>query len=111
MTSMEERERCYSNILSRTPHETDYRLKLLKKTIFNILQTSLCLRYLGGSCSGTAGCTQGAEVMAGQCLGLRPPVPVQLCDVAGNALNTSMLENYLYASDVGLRAFLHLRSI
>jgi hypothetical protein len=49
--------------------------------------------------------------MAGQCLGLRPPVPVQLCDVAGNALNTSMLENYLYASDVGLRAFLHLRSI
>jgi hypothetical protein len=23
MTSMEERERCYSSVLSRTPHETD----------------------------------------------------------------------------------------
>lgn len=44
--------------------------------------------------------TQGAEVMAGQCLGLRPPIPLQLCDVAGNALVTNMLANYLYASDV-----------
>ncbi|KAL4715458.1 hypothetical protein ACJJTC_015361 [Scirpophaga incertulas] len=65
--------------------------------------TSLCVRYLGGigGGAGAAG-THGAEVMAGQCLGLRPPVPLQLCDVAGNALATRMLDNYLYASDVVL---------
>uniref|UniRef100_A0A2H1V515 Activator 1 subunit 5 n=2 Tax=Noctuidae TaxID=7100 RepID=A0A2H1V515_SPOFR len=50
------------------------------------------LRRMGG--------TQGAEVMAGQCIGLRPPVPLQLCDVAGNALQTNMLANYLYDSDI-----------
>ncbi|XP_045497865.1 ras-related protein Rab-28-like [Colias croceus] len=62
-------------------------------------KTSLCNRYLGGS--GTAPTsTHGAEVTAGQCLGLRPAVPLQLCDVAGNSLATSMLTNYLYASDI-----------
>ncbi|CAH0398301.1 unnamed protein product [Chilo suppressalis] len=65
-------------------------------------KTSLCTRYLsgGGTTATAASGTQGAEVMAGQCLGLRPPVPLQLCDVAGNALSTRMLDNYLYASDV-----------
>lgn len=63
-------------------------------------QTSLCLRYLGATYGAAAGGTQGAEVMAGQCLGLRPPVPLQFCDVSGNALATTMLANYLYASDV-----------
>ncbi|XP_063383894.1 ras-related protein Rab-28-like [Cydia fagiglandana] len=63
-------------------------------------KSSLCARYLGGTAA--AGGTQGAEVMAGQCLGLRPAVPLQLCDVAGNALATRMLENYLYAADVVL---------
>ncbi|XP_063825896.1 ras-related protein Rab-28-like [Ostrinia nubilalis] len=62
-------------------------------------KTSLCTRYLGGAGAGAGG-TQGAEVMAGQCLGLRPPVPLQLCDVAGNAITTCMLDNYLYSSDV-----------
>ncbi|XP_062525536.1 replication factor C (activator 1) 5 isoform X1 [Bombyx mori] len=62
-------------------------------------KTSLCTRYLGSNASYTGG-TQGAEVMAGQCLGLRPPVPLQLCDVAGNAIHTKMLANYLYASDI-----------
>ncbi|XP_050680070.1 ras-related protein Rab-28-like [Leptidea sinapis] len=61
-------------------------------------KTSLCNRYLGGS--GASGSTHGAEVTAGQCLGLRPPVQVQLCDVAGNTLSTTMLGNYLYASDI-----------
>ncbi|XP_026327153.1 ras-related protein Rab-28-like [Hyposmocoma kahamanoa] len=63
-------------------------------------KTSLCLRYLGGTYGAAPGGTQGAEVMAGQCLGLRPPVPLQFCDVSGNALGTNMLANYLYASDV-----------
>lgn len=62
-------------------------------------KSSLCRRYLDGSAVAGGG-TQGAEVMAGQCLGLRPPVPLQLCDVAGNALDTHMLDNYLYDSDI-----------
>ncbi|XP_026761800.1 ras-related protein Rab-28-like [Galleria mellonella] len=65
-------------------------------------KTSLCSRYLGGNGAVASGNTQGAEVMAGQCLGLRPPVPVHLCDVGGNALGTTMLRNYLYSSDVVL---------
>ncbi|KAM3965238.1 replication factor C subunit RfC3 [Aphomia sociella] len=65
-------------------------------------KTSLCSRYLGGNGAVSSGNTHGAEVMAGQCLGLRPPVPVHLCDVAGNALATTMLGNYLYTSDVVL---------
>ncbi|CAD0201286.1 unnamed protein product [Chrysodeixis includens] len=63
-------------------------------------KSCLCHRYLGGSGTAALGSTQGAEVMAGQCIGLRPPVPLQLCDVAGNALATHMLSNYLYASDI-----------
>ncbi|XP_049873242.1 ras-related protein Rab-28-like [Pectinophora gossypiella] len=68
-------------------------------------KSSLCSRYLGGGGGGAgtgSGGTLGAEVVAGQCAGLRPPVPLQLCDVAGNALATAMLANYLYASDVVL---------
>ncbi|XP_041979656.1 ras-related protein Rab-28-like isoform X2 [Aricia agestis] len=61
-------------------------------------KSTLCHYYLGGG--GVSGSTHGAEVMAGQCFELRPPVPLQLCDVAGNTLHTSMLENYLYGSDV-----------
>ncbi|XP_038209758.1 ras-related protein Rab-28-like [Zerene cesonia] len=64
-------------------------------------KTCLCNRYLGGSGTSPAS-THGAEVTAGQCLGLRPAVPFQLCDVAGNSLATSMLTNYLYASDIVL---------
>ncbi|XP_030027240.1 ras-related protein Rab-28 [Manduca sexta] len=67
-------------------------------------KSSLCTRYLGASAGvvGGAGGTQGAEVLAGQCVGVRPAVPLQLCDVAGNALATNMLTNYLYASDIVL---------
>lgn len=66
------------------------------------LQSALCSRYLGGggAAGSTQGSTQGAEVVAGQCLGLRPPVSLHICDVAGSALATAMLDNYLYASDV-----------
>lgn len=63
-------------------------------------KSCLCHRYLGGNSIAPVGGTQGAEVMAGQCIGLRPPVPLQLCDVAGNALQTNMLANYLYDSDI-----------
>ncbi|XP_047029630.1 ras-related protein Rab-28-like [Helicoverpa zea] len=63
-------------------------------------KSCLCHRYLGGNSLAPSGGTQGAEVMAGQCVGLRPAVPLQLCDVAGNALQTHMLANYLYASDI-----------
>ncbi|XP_059052009.1 ras-related protein Rab-28-like [Achroia grisella] len=65
-------------------------------------KTCLCTRYLGGNGIISSGNTQGAEVMAGQCLGLRPPVTVHLCDVGGSALATTMLKNYLYCSDVVL---------
>ncbi|KPJ08515.1 Replication factor C subunit 5 [Papilio machaon] len=65
-------------------------------------KSSLCQRYLSNSPRAPGGTTHGAEVLAGQCLGLRPPVPLQLCDVAGNSLSTGMLRNYLYASDVVL---------
>ncbi|CAB3220734.1 unnamed protein product [Arctia plantaginis] len=67
-------------------------------------KSSLCYRYLGGNVVAGGG-TQGAEVMAGQCLDLRPPVPLQLCDVAGNALATRMLSNYLFASDIILLVY------
>ncbi|KAH9629489.1 hypothetical protein HF086_015819 [Spodoptera exigua] len=63
-------------------------------------KSCLCHRYLGGNSIAPVGGTQGAEVMAGQCIGLRPPVPLQLCDVAGNALQTKMLANYLYDSNI-----------
>ncbi|XP_037970656.2 ras-related protein Rab-28 [Plutella xylostella] len=63
-------------------------------------KSTLCARYLGAAAPG--GGTAGAAVLAGQCLALRPPVPVQLCDVAGNSLGTGMLDNYLYASDIVL---------
>lgn len=47
---------------------------------------------------------------AGACLGLRPPVALQMCDVAGASRATAMLDNYLYASDVSTaarRSYLH----
>ncbi|XP_047504143.1 ras-related protein Rab-28-like [Pieris napi] len=82
-------------------NEDDVQGKTIKITLVGdpgTGKTSLCNRYLGGT--GTTSSTHGAEVTAGQCLGLRPPIPLQLCDVAGNALNTPMLTNYLYASDI-----------
>ncbi|XP_060803553.1 ras-related protein Rab-28 isoform X2 [Amyelois transitella] len=62
-------------------------------------KSSLCSRYLGSPACGGGG-TSGADVLCGQSAGLRPPVPVQLCDVAGNAIHTAMLANYLYSSDI-----------
>ncbi|XP_068633020.1 ras-related protein Rab-28-like [Battus philenor] len=63
-------------------------------------KTSLCHKYFGTNGVVQGGSTWGAEVMAGQCLGLRPPVTLYLCDVAGNSLSTCMLRNYLYTSDI-----------
>ncbi|XP_023938556.1 ras-related protein Rab-28 [Bicyclus anynana] len=62
-------------------------------------KSSICNRYLGG-CGASWGSTQGAEVSAAQWAGARPPTPLQICDVAGAALGSDMLPNYLYASDV-----------
>ncbi|GBP60044.1 Ras-related protein Rab-28 [Eumeta japonica] len=62
-------------------------------------KSMLCARYLGINAAG-AGSTPGAEVLSGQCLGLRPPVPLHICDVAGTALHNTMLDNYVYASDI-----------
>ncbi|KAI5637241.1 ras family domain-containing protein [Phthorimaea operculella] len=89
------------NALRRNSEDEDVQSRTVKITVVGepaTGKTSLCTRYLGATSSARS--TQGAEVMAGQCLGLRPPVPLQLCDVAGNALATAMLSNYLYASDV-----------
>lgn len=64
----------------------------------------LCSRYLGFQWSGTGVPTQGAEILLGECpvRPAHPPVPLKMCDIAGNSCNTSMLVNYLYASDVRL---------
>ncbi|KOB77081.1 Replication factor C subunit 3 [Operophtera brumata] len=94
------------NALRRNSEDEEVQSKPVKITVVGEPSTgksSLCSRYLGGS-GVAAGSTQGAEVMAGQCIGLRLPVPLQLCDVAGNALDTHMLGNYLYASDKPLAA-------
>lgn len=69
----------------------------------NTGKSSLCMRYLGidgGSVAVSE--TRGAEVRAGRAAGLRPPVPLHLCDVAGNALDTHMFGNYLYGSHIVL---------
>ncbi|XP_045773009.1 ras-related protein Rab-28-like [Maniola jurtina] len=62
-------------------------------------KSSICNRYVGGSGVSWGG-TQGAEVSAAQWAGATPPAALQLCDVAGAALATAMLPNYLYASDI-----------
>ncbi|XP_077291477.1 ras-related protein Rab-28-like [Arctopsyche grandis] len=65
-------------------------------------KSMLCTRYLGLQWAGTGVPTQGAEMLLGECSvrPTHPPVPIKLCDIAGNACNTSMLINYLYASDI-----------
>ncbi|XP_013165236.1 PREDICTED: ras-related protein Rab-28-like [Papilio xuthus] len=81
-------------------HHTTVKITILGEPFTG--KSSLCQRYLSNSPRAPGGTTHGAEVLAGQCLGLRPPVPLHLCDVAGNSLSTGMLRNYLYASDVVL---------
>ncbi|XP_050351072.1 ras-related protein Rab-28-like [Nymphalis io] len=85
--------------MSDTEEEESLR-KFVKITLVGEPATGkscLCSRYRGdGGAAGGAGGTPGAEVSAAQWGG----AALRLCDVAGAALRSDMLANYLYDSDI-----------
>ncbi|XP_032517667.2 ras-related protein Rab-28-like [Danaus plexippus] len=80
--------------------EEDNLVKFIKITLVGepaTGKTSICRRFVGANVSVSGG-TQGAEVTAAQLAGVTSPL--RLCDVAGAALNTEMLPNYLFDTDI-----------
>ncbi|XP_047533678.1 ras-related protein Rab-28-like [Vanessa atalanta] len=88
--------------MSDTEEEEESLRKFVKITLVGEPasgKSCLCSRYRGdGGVVGGAGAvgTQGAEVSAAQWGG----AALRLCDVAGAALHSDMLRNYLYDSDI-----------